>query len=49
MDKTEKKKIKKKLNQAKHGMRLSLPKNKRHRSKKDYKRKGKVDYDDYPG
>lgn len=40
--KHSKKKQKEKLKRAKHGMRLVLPSNKRHKSKKDYKRKNKV-------
>jgi hypothetical protein len=40
--KIKKKKLKEKLKRDKHGMRLSLPSNKRHKSKKDYKRNNKV-------
>lgn len=40
--KTKKKKQKEKVKRDLHGMRLSLPSNKRHKSKKDYKRDNKV-------
>lgn len=35
-------KQKEKIKRGLHGMRLSLPSNKRHKSKKDYKRNNKV-------
>lgn len=40
--KAKKKKQKEKVKRDLHGMRLSLPSNKRHKSKKDYKRNNKV-------
>jgi hypothetical protein len=40
--KQQRKKIKEKLKRDKHGLRLSLPSNKRHKSKKDYKRNNKI-------
>lgn len=42
MKKQESKKLKKKLKRDKYGMRLKLPINKVHKTKKDYKRKNKV-------
>lgn len=42
MNKQERKKKKDKLKRVKHALRSVLPPNKRHKSKKDYKRKGKV-------
>ncbi len=41
-----KKKNKAKVKRDRHGLRLSLPPNKRHKSKKDYKRTKKVKYDE---
>jgi len=46
MTKAERKKAKKILKNLKLGLRLKLKPNKRHASKKDYKRKKKVDYED---
>lgn len=40
--KKKREKQKEKIKRGLHGMRLSLPSNKRHKSKKDYKRKNKV-------
>lgn len=42
MTKKTRKKAKAKIKSDLHGMRLSLPPNKRHKSKKDYKRVNKV-------
>jgi hypothetical protein len=42
MTKQERKKQKEKMKRTKMVTRLSLPANKRHKSKKDYKRKNKV-------
>lgn len=42
MTKLERKKLKEKIKRSKPVTRLSLPSNKRHKSKKDYKRKNKV-------
>ena len=42
MNKKERKKQKEKVKRAKYGMRLAMPSNKRHKTKKDYKRKNKV-------
>jgi hypothetical protein len=38
----KRKKIEEKIKRGLYGKRLSLPANKRHKSKKDYKRKNKV-------
>ena len=40
--KDKRKKLKEKLKRDKHALRLSLPSNKRHKTKKDYKRKGRI-------
>lgn len=42
MNKQKRKKLKEKLKRSKPAIRLSIPPNKRHKSKKDYKRKNKV-------
>lgn len=42
MSKQKRKKLKQKLKQSKPTVRLSIPPNKRHKSKKDYKRSNKV-------
>lgn len=42
MARTKKDSIKKKIKSGLYGMRLKLPKNKRHKSKKDYKRNNKI-------
>lgn len=42
MDKKKRKKLKEKLKRDKHGMRLSIPAHKVHKTVKDYKRKNKV-------
>lgn len=42
MGKSKRKKQKEKLKQSKPSIRLSIPPNKRHKSKKDYKRNNKV-------
>lgn len=42
MDRKKRKKLKEKIKSDLHGKRLVLPPNKRHKSKKDYKRKNKV-------
>ena len=42
MNKQERKKLKAKIKLSKPVTRLSLPSNKRHKSKKDYKRNNKV-------
>ena len=44
--KADKKKIKEKLKRDKHGMRLSVPPHKVHKSKKDFKRIKKVKLQD---
>ena len=42
MKKQDRKKLKEKVKRSKPVTRLSLPPNKRHKTKKDYKRKNKV-------
>lgn len=42
MNKHKRKKLKEKIKNSKPTVRLSIPPNKRHKSKKDYKRKNKV-------
>lgn len=42
MDKKKRKKVKAKIKSGLYGKRLSLPPNKSHKTKKDYKRKNKV-------
>lgn len=42
MNKKKAKKVKEKIKSGLYGKRLALPPNKRHSSKKDYKRKNKV-------
>jgi hypothetical protein len=42
VDKKKAKKAKEKIKRGLYGVRLTLPSNKRHKTKKDYKRKNKV-------